>query len=67
MSSQPVTAERGEQESAVIVDGRTPVADRIRERIRKAGKRFHANDSIEAFIEEGELDELQAEVASKMR
>ena len=67
MSSQPVTAERGDQESAVILDGSTPVADRIRERIRKAGKRFHANDSIEAFIEEGELDELQAEVASKMQ
>jgi len=67
MSSQPVTAERGAQESAVIVDGRTPVADRIRERIRKAGKRFHANDSIEEFIEEGELDELQAEVAAKMQ
>ena len=67
MSSQPVSAEQTEQESAVIVDGRTPVADRIRERIRKAGKRFHANDSIEAFIEEGELDELQAEVASRMQ
>lgn len=42
------------------------VADRIRERIRKANARFHANDNIAAFIEEGELEQLQAEVASKM-
>ena len=45
----------------------TPVADRIRERLRASGQRFHANDSIEPFIEEGELPELEAEVAEKMR
>ena len=44
----------------------TPVADRIRARLVKAGKRFHANDNIAAFIEEGELDELRIEVASKI-
>lgn len=44
----------------------TPVADRIRERLVKAGRRFHANDNIAAFIEEGELDQLQAEVATKL-
>jgi GTP cyclohydrolase I len=49
-----------------IVDGRTPVADRIRERIVKAGDRFHANDNICAHIEEGELEHLQREVESKM-
>ncbi len=49
-----------------VVDGRTPVADRIRERIRKAGDRFHANDNIHAHIEEGELDLLQREVEVKM-
>jgi GTP cyclohydrolase I len=49
-----------------VEDGRTPVADRIRERIAKAGERFHANDNIEAFIEPGELDALQDEVATKM-
>ena len=51
----------------LIRDGRTPVADRIRERIRKSGRRFHANDSIEQFIEDGELDSLQLEVAAKMQ
>jgi len=50
-----------------IDDGRTPVADRIRERIAKAGERFHANDNIAAYVEPGELDELQREVEAKMR
>lgn len=49
-----------------IVGGRTPVADRIRERIIKAGKGFHANDNICAYVEEGELDALQHEVEAKM-
>lgn len=44
----------------------TPVADRIRARLVKSGKRFHANDNIAAFIEEGELDELRLEVAAKI-
>ena len=46
--------------------GATPVADRIRQRLVKAGRRFHANDNIAAFIEEGELDQLQSEVAEKL-
>ena len=44
----------------------TPVADRIRARLRAARVRFHANDNIAAFLEPGELDLLQAEVAAKM-
>jgi GTP cyclohydrolase I len=47
-------------------DGSTPIADRIRERIRRAGARYHANDNISAFIEDGELEALRAEVASKI-
>lgn len=49
-----------------ILNGRTPVADRIRERIIEAGKGFHANDNICAYLEEGELDALQDEVEAKM-
>ncbi len=49
-----------------IVDGRTPVADRVRARLEKAGERFHANDNICDFIEEGELELLQAEVEAKL-
>lgn len=44
----------------------TLVSHRIRERIRASGKRFHANDNIAAFIEPGELDALQEEVASRI-
>ena len=58
---------RTELVSEIPEAGRTPVADRIRKRIQKSGKRFHANDSIEAFVEEGELDLLQAEVALKLQ
>jgi GTP cyclohydrolase I len=48
-------------------DGGAPMSVRIRERLRAAGQRYHANDNISAHVREGELDALQAEVAQKMR
>jgi GTP cyclohydrolase I len=42
------------------------VADRVRARLVAAGRRFHANDNICAFLEDGELDLLQREVEAKM-
>jgi GTP cyclohydrolase I len=44
-----------------------PVSSRIRTRILRAKKRFHANDNISAFLEPGELDALLAEVEGKFR
>jgi GTP cyclohydrolase IA len=44
----------------------TPVSVKIRERIKAAKKRFHANDNIADFIKPGELDVLRKEVESKM-
>jgi GTP cyclohydrolase IA len=44
-----------------------PVSERIHYRLVNAGCRHHANDNIAAFIEPGELDALQAEVAEKMQ
>lgn len=44
----------------------TPVADRIRQRIERAGRRYHANDNISEFIEPGELEALKSEVAGKL-
>jgi GTP cyclohydrolase IA len=41
-------------------------SDRIRSRLVRANRRFHANDNISAFIQEGELDQLREEVAIKM-
>lgn len=43
------------------------VADRIRARIRSAGRRFHANDNIHEFIEPGELEALQVDLEGKVR
>ncbi|MEQ1781716.1 MAG: GTP cyclohydrolase I [Hyphomonadaceae bacterium] len=48
----------------IATDG--PVSARIRARIKKAKRRFHANDNISAFLEAGELEALQAEVEEKM-
>ena len=42
-------------------------SDRIRYRLVGAGRRYHANDNIAEFIEDGELVELTAEVATKMQ
>ena len=44
-----------------------PVADRFRAPLIAAGQRFHANDNISAFLETGELDEIQAEVAVQLQ
>jgi GTP cyclohydrolase IA len=41
-------------------------SDRIRSRLVRANRRFHANDNISAFIQDGELDQLREEVAIKM-
>jgi GTP cyclohydrolase IA len=54
--------------SAGNQDGVTdPVSQRIRARIEKANRRYHANDNISAFIEPGELDALLEEVSGKMQ
>ena len=45
---------------------RTKASDRIRHRLAEAGRSFRANDSIADFIEEGELEELRAEVEARM-
>jgi GTP cyclohydrolase I len=43
-----------------------PVSVKIRERLRQARARFHANDNIARFIEPGELDRLKSEVEGKL-
>ncbi|MEZ4331302.1 MAG: GTP cyclohydrolase I [Myxococcota bacterium] len=54
------------KEAAATAEVGTPVADRIRERIRAAGDRFHANDNIHEHIHEGELELLQVEVEARV-
>lgn len=62
----PTATARTDPTCASCDERRTPVADRIRERIQKSGDRFHANDNICDHLEPGELDELQREVEAKM-
>jgi len=58
-----VSQQSSKQQAA---DYRLPASTRIRERLKGAQRRFHANDNIADFIEPGELDELLDEVAAKM-
>ena len=53
---------RGEDELA-----RMPASERIRYRLVSADRRHHANDNIAEFVRPGELEEVKAEVAEKMR
>jgi GTP cyclohydrolase I len=47
-------------------DGSLPASDRIRSRLARANRRFHANDNIAAFVKAGEVEELKVEVATKL-
>src|ERR1700739_251578 len=44
-----------------------PVSRRSRERLIKAGVRFHANDNISRYLEPGELEALREEVEQRMQ
>ncbi len=46
---------------------RPSASQRIRSRLAAAGSRYHANDNIAAFIEAGELAELQGEVQGRLQ
>ena len=52
---------RSEEELAQL-----PVSERIRYRLVGAGRRYHANDNIAAFVQQGELAELRTEVQAKV-
>ena len=62
---------RGEQPTAIFRSeddlARLSASERIRYRLVNAQCRYHANDNISAYIEEGEIDELRGEVAAKMQ
>jgi len=47
--------------------GNLPVSERIRSRLQKAGRRFHANDTIHDLLEAGEIEELIDEVQGRMQ
>ena len=59
---QPTPIFRNEEDLA-----RLAPSERIRYRLVSANCRYHANDNIAAYIADGELDQLQAEVEGKMQ
>jgi GTP cyclohydrolase IA len=61
-SEAPARLFRSEEELAAL-----PASERIRYRLVAADCRFHANDNISAFVRDGELTELRAEVQSKLQ
>jgi len=61
------TADMNDLQTAPSDDEGVPVSQKIRERVRAARKRYHANDNISEFIEPGELDKLLDEVSGKMK
>ena len=58
-SSSPITLDEDQL-------ARLPASQRIRYRLVAAGRRWHANDNIAAFVNAGELDELKAEVQARV-
>ena len=50
-----------------LVDQGVPISVKIRERVKAAKQRFHANDNIAEFIQPGELESLLQEVEDKMK
>ncbi|CBL46520.1 GTP cyclohydrolase I [gamma proteobacterium HdN1] len=52
---------------AIPDEGTPPISTTIRERITASGTRFNANDNIAAFIQPGELELLQQEVAERFQ
>jgi GTP cyclohydrolase I len=44
-----------------------PISERIRQRLEIADAPYFANDNISEFLQEGDLEELESEVASKVR
>jgi GTP cyclohydrolase IA len=61
-ADSPARIFRSEEELA-----RLPVSERIRYRVVSAGRRYHANDNIAAYVRDGELVELKAEVQAKLQ
>jgi GTP cyclohydrolase I len=65
-SAPPPDAAAAADPATDDADVGVPVSQRIRERLRAAGQRHHANDNIAAHVRPGELDALQAEVEEAM-
>ena len=61
-TDSPTRLFRSEEELAQM-----SASERIRYRVVSSGRRYHANDNISAFVRDGELTELKAEVQAKLQ
>ncbi len=66
LSPVPATAHAARGAPAPAEPAGVPASERIRWRLVAAGCRHHANDNIAAYVRDGELDELKAEVQARM-
>lgn len=66
MKVTPLPTPASQATSSTENDEGTPVSVKIRQRLKEAQRRFHANDNIADFIEPGELEALLDEVQGKM-
>mgnify|MGYP006276923383 CR=1 FL=1 len=53
--------------ASLLAGAAVPVSARIRARLERAGRRYHANDNIAEFLEPGEREALLEEVEARMR
>ncbi len=67
LGSKPKTLRTAQPQLSEVQLRRLPASERIRWRLVNAGQRHHANDNISAFLRDGELAELKAEVQAKMQ
>jgi GTP cyclohydrolase I len=56
-----------DKDQQVNYDVGVPVSQKIRERLKNAKVRFHANDNIADYLEPGEIDLIFSEVKDKMK
>jgi GTP cyclohydrolase I len=66
MRQPPTAPQTGEEMGNERAAADASVSQRIRERLRAAQARFHANDNIAGFVEPDELALLQSEVEQKV-
>ena len=67
LSSRDLASHELGSRSSLRAADNLPVSQRIRQRLQQAGAPFLANDNIAAYITDGELEQLQAEVSDRVR
>ncbi|MFN9618704.1 MAG: GTP cyclohydrolase I [Synechococcaceae cyanobacterium] len=67
LSSRDLASHELGSRSSLRAADNLPVSQRIRQRLQEAGAPFLANDNIAAYITDGELEQLQAEVSDRVR